>query len=187
MLTDAQLLTSSGHDPEAFRALYDRHAGAVHGFFVRRTGDHDASLDLTAETFAQVWSSRHRFDDRHAGSIAPWLFGIASNVLARSARERRLVHEASESLRLQRRSPGATPDPSWIDGLDADLERALDDLPESQRRAVELRIMDDLSYDDVADELDCSPTAARIRVSRGLSRLRASTTPSNRSCPQETP
>lgn len=174
MKSDVELIAASGHDPEAFRELYDRYAAPVHGFLLRRTSDRDAALDLTAETFAQVWTSRHRFADQKDGSAGPWIFGIAGHVLSRSARERRLVREASESLRLRREPSYVLPDDSWIDGMDADLEQALAALPDAQRRAVELRVLADRSYDELAEELDCSPTAARIRVSRGLSRLRTS-------------
>lgn len=187
MLSDAELVATSGRDPEAFRTLYDRHAESIHCFFVRRTSDHEAALDLTAETFAQAWASRHRFADQRDGSAAPWLFGIAGNLLARSARERRLVREATDALRLRRTPTTAVPDQSWVDGMDADLERALAELPPSQRQAVELRVVHDLAYEAVADQLEISPTAARIRVSRGLSRLRTSidtpTLPSTKEAP----
>jgi RNA polymerase sigma factor (sigma-70 family) len=55
-----------------------------------------------------------------------------------------------------------------LDGLD----EALAALPESQRRAIHLRVIDDLSYEDVAGELGTSPLGARVRVSRGLAALR---------------
>jgi RNA polymerase sigma-70 factor (ECF subfamily) len=175
--SDAELLASSGHDPQAFRQLYDRYAEAIHGFFLRRTSDREASLDLTAETFAQVWTSRHRFVDQKGGSAAPWLFGVARNVLSRAAREHRMINEASEALRITHSRSSATPDTSWIDGMDADLEAALATLPQAQRIAVELRVLSDRPYDEVADALDCTPTAARIRVSRGLARMRTSLQP----------
>ena len=172
--SDAELLASSGHDPQAFRQLYDRYADAIHAFLLRRTSDREAALDLTAETFAQVWTSRHRFVDQKDGSAGPWLFGVARNVLSRSARERRLIDEASQALRITHGRSSATPDTSWIDGMDADLESALATLPENQRIAVELRVLSDRPYDEVAEALDCTPTAARIRVSRGLARMRTS-------------
>ena len=173
MRSDAELIAASGHSPESFRELYDRYADQVHGFMLKRSGNRDAALDLTAETFAQAWGSRHRFEDRVDGSAGPWLFGIARNVLSRSARERRLIRESSDALRLERGGSELMPDDSWVDGIDADLERALLALPESQRRAVQLRIIADQSYADVSDALNCSPAAARIRVSRGLASLRS--------------
>ena len=174
--TDSHLLTAAGHDPAAFRQLYDRYAQALDAFFVRRTGNHDAALDLTAETFAQAWQHRHGFEDRYDGSCGPWLFGIARNLLLRAARDRRLAFESSERLRLVVGHSSIVPGPEWVDGLDAALADALGALPSTQRRAIELRVLGDRSYDDVANELDCSPVAARIRVSRGLATLRTSIT-----------
>jgi RNA polymerase sigma-70 factor (ECF subfamily) len=182
--TDAELLAAADADATAFRELYDRHARRIHDFLVRRTGDRDAALELTAETFARGWLSRHRFEDRMDGTAAPWLFGIARNVLLRSVRDRRIEQAACERLGLREAldragseagAAGAAAAPSeiWLDGLDADLEAALASLPIGQRRAVSLRFLDDLSYDDVARELRCSPVAARIRVSRGLTAMRA--------------
>jgi RNA polymerase sigma-70 factor (ECF subfamily) len=55
--------------------------------------------------------------------------------------------------------------------LQAAVTAALADLTPMLREAVVLRIADELSYDDVAERLGCSPGAARVRVSRGLARL----------------
>jgi RNA polymerase sigma-70 factor (ECF subfamily) len=181
--TDAELLAAADADATAFRELYDRHARRIHDFLLRRTGDREAALELTAETFARGWLSRHRFEDRLDGNAAPWLFGIARNVLLRSVRDRRIEQAACERLGLRDAldragthgalAAAAAPTEIWLDGLDADLEAALASLPVGQRRAVSLRFLDDLSYDDVARELRCSPVAARIRVSRGLTAMRA--------------
>ena len=48
----------------------------------------------------------------------------------------------------------------------------LEELPPGQREALRLRFEDDLDYEGVATALDTTPTAARIRVSRGLATLR---------------
>ncbi len=61
--SDAALLAAARDDPGAFRALYDRHAERVRGYHLRRSGDAQAALDLTAETFAQAWLGRGRFHD----------------------------------------------------------------------------------------------------------------------------
>ena len=173
MTTDAELLVSADADPRAFREIYDRYAVNVHVFFVRRCTNRDVALDLTAETFAQAWQSRHRFVDHRDGSLGPWLFGIARNVLTRSVREQRISASACERLGLVRPPSTVGPDESWLDELDVDIAAALAALPPLQRRAVELRVIDGLDYRDVSEELDCSPVAARIRVSRGLDSLRS--------------
>jgi RNA polymerase sigma-70 factor (ECF subfamily) len=177
--TDAELLRDASRDPQAFRHLYDRHCAQLYGFFLRRTADHHGALDLTAETFAQAWASRDRFADQKDGSAAPWLYGIARNVLHRSVRQRRMADEATRRLGLLRRSD-AEPDPAWLEGLDDDVAAALADLPDDQRRAIELRVLHDQSYDAVAAAQGTAPATARVRVFRGLRTVRTSVKGTNR-------
>src|SRR6478672_378509 len=89
--TDAELIHAARTDAGAFRELYDRYAGRVHGYHLRRTRDLHAAHDLTAETFAQAWLARRRFRDRAGGSAGPWLFGIARNLVSQSVRRRRIA------------------------------------------------------------------------------------------------
>jgi RNA polymerase sigma factor (sigma-70 family) len=172
MKTDAELIKAARTDAGAFRELYDRYAGQVHGYHLRRTRDPHAAHDLTAETFAQAWLARRRFRDRAGGSAGPWLYGIARNLLAQSVRRRRIELAACERIGLLERldEPHATtePDEVWLEGLD----EALAELPPGERDAVELRVIDGLPYDAVAADLATSEGAARVRVARGLGRLR---------------
>jgi RNA polymerase sigma factor (sigma-70 family) len=169
---DAELLRNARRSSAAFRVLYDRHAGRIHAFFVRRTRDPDVALDLTAETFAEAWLSRERYTDHGEGTIAPWLFGIARHVLASSVRRRAIERTALDRLALQVGPAAASVDDSWLAGLDDDLSAALGDLPDGQRRAIEMRVIADQAYDDVARALNCTPETARVRVHRGLSSIR---------------
>src|SRR5262249_22726091 len=141
-------------------------------YHLRRARNTDAAHDLTAETFAQAWLSRRRFDDRADGSAVPWLFGIARNVLLVSVRRHRLERSACERLgvlaRLDAQPPPLQPEESWLDGLD----EASAELPDGQRDAVFLRVGADLDYDTVAATLGTSPPSARLRVHRGLETLR---------------
>jgi len=172
MKTDAELIRASRTDAGAFRELYDRYSDEVNGYHLRRTRDRHAAHDLTAETFAQAWLARRRFRDRAGGSAGPWLYGIARNLLAQSVRRRRIELKACERIGLLERldEPRATtePDEIWLDGLD----EAMAELPPGERSAVELRVVDGLPYDAVAAGLATSEGAARVRVARGLGRLR---------------
>ena len=170
--TDAELLRDARRSSAAFRVLYDRHAARVLAFLERRTRDHAAAIELTAETFAQAWLSRERYTDHLEGTIAPWLFGIARHVLAASVRERAIEHAARDRLRIQPEPSVSAVDPVWLDGLDEDLAAALAELPDGQRRAIELRVLADGAYEDVARQLEITPLAARVRVHRGLGAIR---------------
>lgn len=62
----------------------------------------------------------------------------------------------------------STPEPDWAEEAD----ELLDTLPLSQSDALRLRIIDELEYDEVAEALGTSRSAARVRVHRGLAALR---------------
>ncbi len=118
--TDAELLQAARQDPTAFREFYDRYAVWMRAWLLRQTGSESAALDLTAETFAQAWHASRRFKDMAGGSGAPWLFGIARNLVRQyhkhnrietAARERRMIRFAASAAgaalgRLFARSAG---------------------------------------------------------------------------------
>ena len=172
LASDADLLRDARRSSAAFRVLYDRHSPRIHGFLVRRTRDRDVALELTAETFAQAWLSRDRYTDHGEGTAAPWLFGIARHVLASSVRRSAFERAATDRLALRLSRTDATVDESWLTGLDNDLTISLSELPDGQRRAIELRILADQAYEDVGRQLDISPQTARVRVHRGLTTIR---------------
>jgi RNA polymerase sigma-70 factor, ECF subfamily len=176
--TDPELLAAARKDPQVFKEFYDRYALMIGFWLRRRTGNDDIAADLTAETFAQAWLSLRRFKGTETDSGAPWLFGIARNLLGTYLRRRRVEIAGRQKLGMP------------INQLDEDFERveerltagaiapqvgdAFATLPTEQREALELRAIDQLSYADVASRLGCSENAARLRVSRALGRLRES-------------
>ena len=179
--SDAELIRVARSDAAAFGTLYERHVLEVFAWCQRRL--EWAASDLTAETFAQAWLSRDRFRDEHGGSAVPWLLGIARNVLRETIRRDRVETRARERL-------GLPLDLAAEDAYAAIEERlsprtalaaALDQLPEHEREALELRVMDELPYDEVAERLTLHPAAARLRVSRALRRLALVTTKEDRS------
>jgi len=177
--TDAELLRAARQDPQAFHEFYDRYAVWMRAWLLRQTGSDSAALDLTAETFAQAWHAARRFKDMADGSGAPWLFGIARNLVRQYHKHNRIETAARARLGLplafaeceeyervdERISAGA---------LGPALRLALRALPAEQRRAHELRVVEQLDYDEVAGRLGCSQNAARLRVSRGLRALTSS-------------
>jgi RNA polymerase sigma factor (sigma-70 family) len=169
--TDAELMRMAKADPQAFGEIYRRHAPQVAQWFRRTLPSHAA--DLTAETFARGWLSRRSFRDEREGSALPWLLGIARNVLVDSIRRERLECRARERLGL----PVVMVEDERFDAVDrrlsasSELKDALLRLPEHERDAVELRVLGDMPFSDVARVLAIRPAAARLRVSRALRRL----------------
>jgi RNA polymerase sigma-70 factor (ECF subfamily) len=171
--TDAQLIQDARHDADAFAELYRRHATAIHGWLRSRAPDAVAA-DLTSETFAQAALSLRRFRDLADGSAAPWLYGIARNLLGRYAEHNRVETRARARLGL-----AVSPEDELervdererASRLRPALANALATLPPAQREAVRLRVVDELPYEQVASRLGCTALAARLRVMRGLGTL----------------
>lgn len=175
--TDAELLVDSVADADRFGTLYDRHVAAVLAYHYRRTRCAQTAADLTAETFASAFTSRHRFRDVGAPARA-WLFTIARRQLGHYLRRERVAERARRRLGVEV-GRLAEDDVERIEALVDDaprrseLERALAALPDGQAEAVRLRVALDLPYREVASRLGCTEGAARVRVSRGLASLSA--------------
>jgi RNA polymerase sigma factor (sigma-70 family) len=174
--TDAELLVAARTDPQAFREFYERYAVWMRSWFQRQTGSESAALDLTAETFAQAWRGLRRFRDMADGSGAPWLFGIARNLLRQYHKHNRIETAARARLGMPVDWEGteqydAVDDRIAASALRPALLHAVSGLPADQRRALELRVVQQLPYDEVAGRLNCSINAARLRVSRALRAL----------------
>jgi len=174
--TDAELLLAARTDPQAFREFYERYAVWIRAWFQRQTGSETAALDLTAETFAQSWRMLRRFKDLADGSGAPWLFGIARNLLRQYHKHNRIETAARARLGLPVDWEGTDEYDAVEERISAGtlrpaLQDAVSTLPTDQQRALELRVVQQLPYEEVACRLDCSINAARLRVSRALRAL----------------
>jgi RNA polymerase sigma factor (sigma-70 family) len=168
--TDGELLVATTSDPEAFAVFYRRHVRGVLGFFRRRVASAEVALDLTAETFAAALEASPRYELRPEPARG-WLYGIAWNKLHEAQR-----HGCAEDT--VRRALGMDPIVLTDEGIER-LEAAagaasmLEVLPSDQRAAVQARVVDERSYEEIATELRCSESVVRQRVSRGVKAMRA--------------
>lgn len=166
-------LSRSVKEPTAFNEFYAAHAKGLLTFFARRTLDPEAAADLTAETFAQAYESRRRFRGRTEEEAGGWLYTIAHRQLGRYRHRGMLERKALERLGLELPAleEGEFERIEQLAGL-ADLRReissGLERLSPDTRLALQLRVVDELSYSQIADRLDVSEQAARARVSRAL-------------------
>lgn len=173
-MTDEELLVEQARPGDSFAVFYRRHVDGVIRFFARRGSDAAQAADLTAETFAAALLGRRKFrPDR--GEARSWLLGIAANKLSDSQRRWAREERARRRLGLERPALSANDleEFNLVSGADDErLQAALEQLPPGQRDAVHARVVDDLSYEDVAIELGVGVVTARQRVSRGLAGLR---------------
>ena len=161
---------------QAFVALHDRIGKRLLAYLVRRMLDGDAAAELWAECWATAFENWHRCRAASDAEAEAWVFGIARNQLATYYRTGSIELRAVERLRWTLPAVGGGLDEELESVVDREALRAafadaLEQLPPMRRCAVRLRIIDGLSYSEVADRLGCSQQAARAHVSRGLKRL----------------
>lgn len=155
-------------------ALYKQHRDELLAYLARRTADPEVALDLLAETFAQAVASQKSF--RPGGDPVGWLYGIAKKQLALFYRRGRIEQRGLKRLGIEREAPSPEvlaeiAHRAGLEQLRTELQAAMAALSPSTRDAVQLRVVDELSYGDLAGRLGISEGAARVRVSRGLATL----------------
>lgn len=161
---------------ETFSAFYVRLVEPVLRYFARRVYDPQLALDLTSETFAQAFVDRQRFKGSDEHAEAAWVFAIARNRLGdyyrRGSVERKALAQIGVGL------PDA--DPQELERVEqladlacarAAIREGLSELGEDARLALQLRVVEERSYTDVARTLGVSEQTARARVSRALKAL----------------
>jgi RNA polymerase sigma factor (sigma-70 family) len=161
---------------EELADVYATYSPRLIGFLMRQVFDAQVAMDLTAETFAQMLLSRRRFRGDSEAELEAWIFAIARTQLARYQRkgyaERRALKRAGLQAPIL-----ADDDYERVDAL-AEIETyrsaiaaALSELTADQREAVQLRVVEQLPYETVAENLGVSEQTARARVSRALRAL----------------
>lgn len=152
----------------AFDALYRRIAPQTFAYLLRLTRDRSRAEDLLQVTFTKLYRARASY--LTGAPVLPWLLAIARRSFLD---ERRSAKVRTEDLSRDGTLPEPHPEGSSVpEELTARLEKALDDLPEAYREAIQLTKVSGLSLNEAAEVLDTTPTAVKLRVHRGYTQLR---------------
>jgi RNA polymerase sigma factor (sigma-70 family) len=171
---DAVLIRRSWHEPEAFAGLFDRYVQQIHHYVARRLGT-DAADDIVAETFLAAFRRRHSYDTERA-LARPWLYGIATNLVARHRRSEQRYLRA-----LHRTGVDPLPEPmadAVADRVTAQMHerrmaKALGRLSPGDRDALLLAAWGGLSYEEMAQALDVPIGTVRSRLHRARKKMQA--------------
>jgi RNA polymerase sigma-70 factor, ECF subfamily len=166
--TDAELIQRIGDgDRGAFETLYHRFSRLVYGLALRRLRDRGLAEDAVQETFASVWRSARSYrPDRGPGS--PWLYAVARNAIVD-----RIRSQARGSNPIPE-NPGSEPGPEeraqegWVAWQ---VHRAFGELPETERKVLELAYWGGLSQSQIADFVGIPLGTVKTRTRSGLARL----------------
>lgn len=155
-------------DPKDLGRVFDECAPGLLRVARRLSRDAAGAEDLLQETFLAVIEHSDAWDSSRP--VGPWLMGILTN-RARTAR-RRVGREVAPD-RLEIREPGSPEEDLQGAELELAVREALQDLPEGERAAVGARLFEGLSGPEIAERFGISSGLGRVRLHRGLQRLRA--------------
>jgi RNA polymerase sigma-70 factor, ECF subfamily len=161
---------SNRDDSEEFAQAALSHLDSLYGAALRLTRRTQDAEDLVQDTYLKAFRSAHQFET--GTNLKAWLFTILHNTYRNVRRHdgRSPIDVDSEAVDRAEDAAGLDHSPEQLltrATLDADLQRALDELPDAFRQAVWLRDVEELSYADIAKVLDIPIGTVMSRISRG--------------------
>jgi len=178
-------LSNDAADRAFFEAEIQRLLGRLYGVALRLTGNQADAEDLVSETTIKAWSKLGQLEDRQ--SFPKWVFRILTNTFISNRRGAHLEHttpleqdgEQPFSLFEKLHQPfllwWSNPEQELLNKLlREDIERALDNLPESFRTILVLVDIEGYGYGEVAENLGVPIGTVRSRLSRARSMLQRS-------------
>ena len=166
-------------DEGAFEQLLLAHQKSVYNLCLRMAGNPDDALDLSQEAFIRAWRAlgQYQFD----AAFSTWLFRLTSNVcidfLRRQKRQQHMSltvtddDEPGEEFTVPDPAPGPEEQAVHNERRQA-VARAMAALPEDYRAVMQLRAVEEFSYEQIAEILDIKVGTVKSRLARARTQLR---------------
>ena len=160
-------------DKSAFEQLVIRHQDLVFSLAYKLTGNREMANDVAQEAFIRAWKAIEKF--RGDSTFSTWIYRITVNTawtLRKKAKKHNTLNidDTYEPIVIDEKK-----DPELV-AINSDLSsvliNALDKIPIEQRIIVELKNIEGRSHKEIADYLDISVTAAKVRLLRAHQKLR---------------
>lgn len=167
VVSDAELIAGSVEDPSSFASVFDRHYDAIARYLSRRL-ERSLAEQLAGEVFIRAFAQRESYDLRYPDA-APWLYGIAGNLLVKHVREEGRRRRAYARVA---KSDAAENEATDVEArVDAEarapaLAAALARLRPADRETLLLFALADLDYDSIARATDVPVGTVRSRLHR---------------------
>jgi RNA polymerase sigma-70 factor (ECF subfamily) len=178
---DVELMLRVKHgDARAFEMLVEIHQDRVVATVAKMLGDETEAEDVAQQVFVRVWRSATRYEP--TAKFTTWLFTILRNLVFNELRRRQRhrttsldqPRDADDDRPVEKADTHAkTPDNRMLDVemMDA-IQRAIDELPETQRLAVVLRRYEETPYEEIAQILELTVPAVKSLLFRARTELR---------------
>lgn len=161
------MLAYANGDMEAFAGLYQRHKGRILGYLVARLRDRDDAEEVFQIVFAKLHRARKKY--RPEIPFLPWMFTLTRNTLVDHVRKKQVYRQ---HVTTSEEMVAAAVDRHGQEPPAGELSAVLTGLNASQRQALELRYLQEMSFAEIAERLQTSAGNARQIVSRAIRSLR---------------
>ncbi|MNL01475.1 ECF RNA polymerase sigma-E factor [compost metagenome] len=169
LVSDLELVekVKSG-DRKSFSELVRRHQRGVLRLSLRFVKDMDTAEDVTQEAFIKAYEKLSTFEGR--ASFKSWLFQIAVNTARNKLREWKKDTVDVDDVQL---GVAAVAETALVHGAVSDLlQQEVDKLPLKQKTALVLRVYEDLSFNEIAEIMECPYDTAKANYRHALMKLR---------------
>ena len=166
-------------DADAFEQLLLEHQKNVYNLCYRMAGNPDDAMDLSQETFLRAWRCLDQY--QFASAFSTWLYRLCSNICIDFLRRRRrqqtvpLTFEDADGEEQTYAVPDAQPLPEEQVELKLThetLAAAMAQLLPEHRAVLQLRVVNEMSYEQIADVLDIQIGTVKSRLSRARNQLK---------------
>ena len=166
-------------DADAFEQLLLEHQKNVYNLCYRMAGNPDDAMDLSQETFLRAWRCLDQY--QFASAFSTWLYRLCSNICIDFLRRRRrqqtvpLTFEDADGEEQTYAVPDAQPLPEEQVELKLTRETlaaAMAQLLPEHRAVLQLRVVNEMSYEQIADVLDIQIGTVKSRLSRARNQLK---------------
>jgi RNA polymerase sigma-70 factor (ECF subfamily) len=176
-LADEDLMVHvAGGDAQAFEIIFDRHGDVAFSLAYRMCGRRGMAEDIIQESFLSLWRSGERYD-RSRGGVRSWVLGVVHNRaidLFRRDSVRTAKDVADDDAVERLPSPDSTEREAHRRDAASQVRVALTDLPEDQRKVIELAYFGGFSHSQIATMLSLPAGTVKGRMRLGLTKLRVS-------------
>ena len=162
-------------DRAAFGEFYDRHSVLMYSVACKILNDPGEAEDVLQETFAQIWEKAGNFDPK-LGKASSWVATLTRNKaidrIRASQRRTRLAEAAGAELAIMAEAPDTVNETMFGHDKARLIQSAMGELPDEQRRAIELAYFSGLTQIEISEKLSEPVGTIKARIRRGLFKLR---------------
>jgi RNA polymerase sigma-70 factor, ECF subfamily len=153
----------------SFESIVQEYEAPIGRYLYSLVGDFELSQDLSQDTFISAYKA---YDPEKIHNLSAWLYRIATNkAMSYFRRKKILSWVALDKLIDAGRDPSVESHGEWV-ATSHSVQQALNQLEPDQRACLLLKAAG-FSHDEIAEQLGCSPGAARTRLSRARDAFRA--------------